>query len=274
MNTQATVDFQFQDDAYLAKILVPAGAEDVAVGAPLALVVDSAADVAAVRAGTYSTTAAAPAAPAPAAAAPAAVAPAPAAPVHAASSGAAATDAALTLPASAAFPSARLLMAAHAIDPAGIAGSGKGGRITKGDVLGFIAAAIGRAPTRAAPVVAAAAASAPAVTATAPPPRAAPPAAAAAQRPPGLGGSFTDTKPSSVRKVIAARLTESKAKVPHAYSVMECRIDALLALRATLKSAGVAVSVNDMVRRIGRVVHVADARGSAPTHNVYLSLYL
>jgi len=61
------------------------------------------------------------------------------------------------------------------------------------------------------------------------------------------GAAYADTKPSQVRKVIAARLTESKAGVPHQYAVMDVQLDALLALRATLKAAGVTVSVNDMV---------------------------
>eukprot|EP00158_Paraphelidium_tribonemae_P000075 Partr_v1_DN15246_c0_g1_i1_m26452 putative Pyruvate dehydrogenase len=43
---KATVDFQFQEDAFLAKILVPEGAEDVKVGTPLALVVEDKADLA------------------------------------------------------------------------------------------------------------------------------------------------------------------------------------------------------------------------------------
>ena len=42
-----------------------------------------------------------------------------------------------------------------------------------------------------------------------------------------------------MRKVIAARLTESKATIPHYYSRMECSIDNMLAFRKTLKAAGV-----------------------------------
>lgn len=51
-----------------------------------------------------------------------------------------------------------------------------------------------------------------------------------------------------MRKVIAKRLTESKATVPHFYTGMECEIDALLALRKKVKAElDVNVSVNDMV---------------------------
>jgi pyruvate/2-oxoglutarate dehydrogenase complex dihydrolipoamide acyltransferase (E2) component len=52
-----------------------------------------------------------------------------------------------------------------------------------------------------------------------------------------------------MRRVIASRLTESKAGVPHFYATAECRIDALLALRKRLAAAGEKASVNDFVIR-------------------------
>ena len=61
------------------------------------------------------------------------------------------------------------------------------------------------------------------------------------------GGTFTDVKASGVRKVIASRLTESKAGTPHFYATMDCKLDAVLLLRAKLKDVGIAVSVNDVV---------------------------
>jgi len=72
---KATVDFEATDDGYVAKILVPAGSQDVPVGTPLLVIVTEQSDIAAFA--NYSADAAA--APAPAAAAPAAAAPAPAA---------------------------------------------------------------------------------------------------------------------------------------------------------------------------------------------------
>ena len=42
---KATVDYEVVDDGIIAKILVPEGAQDIAVGTPLAVVVDDAADV-------------------------------------------------------------------------------------------------------------------------------------------------------------------------------------------------------------------------------------
>src|SRR3546814_2964993 len=41
---------------------------------------------------------------------------------------------------------------------------------------------------------------------------------------------------SSMRKVIARRLTESKQTVPHFYLTMDCNLDALLRLRAELNA--------------------------------------
>ncbi|QDH15785.1 pyruvate dehydrogenase complex dihydrolipoamide acetyltransferase [Oecophyllibacter saccharovorans] len=59
------------------------------------------------------------------------------------------------------------------------------------------------------------------------------------------------TPHSTMRKVIARRLTESKTQVPHFYVSMDIELDALLALRSQLNEAladeGVRVSVNDMM---------------------------
>jgi pyruvate dehydrogenase E2 component (dihydrolipoamide acetyltransferase) len=221
------------------------------VGTPLALVVEDKADLAEVAAADYSAAIAA-AGGAAAAAAPAAVAPAAAAAAasHSSASSAAAVGA---LPSTAVFPSARLLMANHHVDPAPLVargGSGKGGRITKADVLlhlGKIDAAAVGAPVKAAPAPAPAAAKPAAAPAAAAAPKPAPSAPVSFAVPERAGGTHTDVKPSTVRRVIAARLTESKAGIPHQYAIMDCRIDALMKLRATLKDAGVTVSVNDMV---------------------------
>ncbi|KAJ1639121.1 single hybrid motif-containing protein [Pavlovales sp. CCMP2436] len=85
---KATVDFESIDDGFVAKILVPEGAQDIPVGTPVLIMVEEAADVAAFKdyvaaAPTPAAAAAAPAVPPPppAAAVPVAanVAPAPAA---------------------------------------------------------------------------------------------------------------------------------------------------------------------------------------------------
>ncbi len=55
-------------------------------------------------------------------------------------------------------------------------------------------------------------------------------------------------KLTQMRKVIARRLTESKQTVPHYYLAIDCRLDALLKLRAELNAAQpVKLSVNDLL---------------------------
>jgi pyruvate dehydrogenase E2 component (dihydrolipoamide acetyltransferase) len=58
-------------------------------------------------------------------------------------------------------------------------------------------------------------------------------------------------KLSSMRRVIARRLTESKQQVPHIYLTVDIQLDALLKLRGELNAAlaarGVKLSVNDML---------------------------
>ena len=254
---KATVDFVFQDEGFLAKLLVPQGAEDVAVGAPVCVVVDELSEVAAAQAAAPPKAAAAAAAkPAAPAAAVAAAAAAAAAPAPAAA--AAAHSDASSLDASAVFPSARLLMEAHNVASSSLKGmgTGRGGRITKGDVLQLLGHIPAGAVSAAAAAVAAhspgvAAAAVPAAAAASPapssPPTAASASAGSATSPSGEGRGFRDTKASTVRKVIASRLTESKAGIPHQYALMDCRIDAMMALRVQLAAAGVKVSLNDMV---------------------------
>lgn len=174
------------------------------------------------------------------------------------------------LPADAIFPSARLLLLEKnaSAGPLMNRGSGKGGRITKGDVLALLGAApraataaaassceiaamtSGRANTSFTEPQTTALPSAPTPTAaSAPAPASASPASAttASFDTGAPRGAYTDTKPSQVRRVISQRLTESKARVPHQYFTMDCQIDALLKHRAALKAQGVVVSVNDMV---------------------------
>ena len=50
-----------------------------------------------------------------------------------------------------------------------------------------------------------------------------------------MNSRFTDIPNSNMRKIIAKRLTESKATVPHFYTSIECEIDDLMALRKSLK---------------------------------------
>lgn len=116
-----------------------------------------------------------------------------------------------------ASPVARRLAAHWHVDLLGVTGTGPHGRIVRRDVE----AARDRAPA------------------------AAPAAAPLAGRPAARRVPHT-----GMRRAIARRLTESKQQVPHFYLTVDCRMDALLALRAQANQGGaVKLSVNDFIVR-------------------------
>jgi pyruvate dehydrogenase E2 component (dihydrolipoamide acetyltransferase) len=218
---KATMEVEAVDEGILGRILVPAGTQGVKVNDVIAVLVEAGEAVPA--AGAAPKAAAAPAAtPAPVAA-PVAVAPAP---VAAPASG----DRVF------ASPLARRMAAQAGVDISKIAGSGPNGRIVKADVD----AALSRGP---APASAAAPAAAPAPIAA---PRPAAPVA--------ITAPHTAVPNSSMRKVIARRLAESKATIPHFYVSTDVEIDALLKIRADLNArspkdgpGAYKLSVNDLV---------------------------
>ena len=72
---------------------------------------------------------------------------------------------------------------------------------------------------------------------------------------------------SQMRKVIAARLAESKQQAPHFYLTVDCMIDRLLDARRALNAKapdGVKISVNDMIIRAAALALIAvpDANAS------------
>ena len=218
---KATMEVEAVDEGILGRILVPAGTQGVKVNDVIAVLVEAGEAVPA--AGAAPKAAAAPAAtPAPVAA-PVAAAPAP---VAAPASG----DRVF------ASPLARRMAAQAGVDISKIAGSGPNGRIVKADVD----AALSRGP---APASAAAPVAAPAPIAA---PRPAAPVA--------ITAPHTAVPNSSMRKVIARRLAESKATIPHFYVSTDVEIDALLKIRADLNArspkdgpGAYKLSVNDLV---------------------------
>ena len=126
-------------------------------------------------------------------------------------------------------PAVRRLVREHNLDVASITGTGSGGRVTRDDVMKLVAQG-GQAAAAAAPATTAPAAEAPAAPAapSSPPAEApaAPPAAAPAPSfaptpvPPPSGGD-TEIALSQMRKGIAAKMTQVKQTVPHAYTVVE-----------------------------------------------------
>jgi pyruvate dehydrogenase E2 component (dihydrolipoamide acetyltransferase) len=143
-----------------------------------------------------------------------------------------------------ASPLARRMAKQTGIDLASLKGSGPNGRIVKADIEGSAG------KTQAAPAPAAALQPDAKAAAAAPPPA---PAKAAPQSAP-ITAPHQKIPNSTMRKVIARRLLESKQTVPHFYVVGHFEIDALLKLRADLNArspkdgpTAYKLSVNDLI---------------------------
>jgi pyruvate dehydrogenase E2 component (dihydrolipoamide acetyltransferase) len=228
---KATMEVEAVDEGKIGQIVVPEGAEGVAVNAVIAILLEE--GETAVPAGAAPAPAPKPAA---AAAPPAAPKLAPAGQAPAAPAPAAAAPAAKPAAAPAggrifASPLAKRIAAEKGLDLSRITGSGPNGRIVKADVE----SAKPGAATVAAPAPAAA-------------PRVAPPSGG---QPVFVAPGDTRVPHTSIRKVIARRMLESKQTVPHFYLTVDLEIDALLAARqainAVAEKKGTKVSVNDMV---------------------------
>ncbi|HUZ55114.1 MAG TPA: dihydrolipoamide acetyltransferase family protein [Streptosporangiaceae bacterium] len=140
-----------------------------------------------------------------------------------------------------ASPIVRRIAREHAIDLAGIAGTGPNGRIVRRDIERL---ADQHRPTAA-------------NTADGSQPTRQPTGA----RMPVAGALIPHTP---VRRAIARRLTESKATTPHFYMTAECVVDELLQLRKRINETALArISVNDFV-----IMAVAAAFRDVPEANV------
>ncbi len=236
---KATMEVEAVDEGVLGKILVDDGTQGVKVNAPIAvLVAPGEAVPAAAPAASPPPAAAAAAVPAaPAVAAPPALPrePVPARPAPPARGNGhdAATGERIFV-----SPLARRMAQQAGLDLAGLRGTGPHGRIVKADIDAALHAppAAVPAPTAAAPVPAARA-PAPAITA---PHRLVP--------------------NSTMRKVIARRLTESSRDIPHYYVSMDIEIDPLLKLREQLNArspkdgpGAFRLSVNDLIIKAAAV---------------------
>ena len=120
-----------------------------------------------------------------------------------------------------ASPLARRMAAEAGIDLSRVGGSGPRGRIVKADIEN---------------------------ASSAPPAATRPQARTASVAPPA---ESEVVKLSTMRRVIAERMTESKTTVPHFYLTVDCEIDELLKVRAELNTriAPDKISVNDIVIR-------------------------
>ncbi len=228
---KATMEYEAVDEGVLAKIVVPEGTADVPVNQLIAVLAAEGEDVKAAAAGAGKGAAAS--AP-PAQAAKPAAAPAPAAPVAATPQQAPPPGAMMRADTHTqapdapranghgrifASPLARRLAKDAGIDIARIAGSGPHGRVIARDVEQAKAGGGLRAP-------AAAPAGAPAVQAPSDE------KIRALYQP----GSYEVVPHDNMRKIIAQRLVQAKATIPHFYLTVTCTIDKLLAAREDINS--------------------------------------
>ncbi len=221
---KATMEVEAVDEGVLSKILVPAGTEGVKVNQVIAVLLGEDEKAAAPSKAMQPATIAPPKPIAAQPAAPAPVAPVTAAPMAAVGNGA---DRIV------ASPLAKRMAKQSGLDLSRVKGSGPHGRIVKAD----IEAALGGAPAPAE------------LASSAQPMKDAWPA-----RP---DKPFEDVPASTVRKVIASRLTAAHQQIPVFYLTVDCEIDRLLAARQEIndnapkdKKSGepaYKISVNDLV---------------------------
>jgi len=231
---KATMEVEAVDEGILAKILVPAGSQDVAVNEVIALIADEGEDVANVAAGGAS------AAPAPKATAPAAATPTPTSPSAQQEPIAAASHGAKVF----ASPLAKRIAKEAGVDISRIVGSGPHGRVIERDVKAALAG--GTAPRAVSSSTAAAISSAPVAVGM----------ADSVVKQLFEAGSYEEVPHDSMRKTIARRLLESKQTVPHFYVTADIELDALLKAREEINTTApkgadgkpaYKLSVNDFV---------------------------
>jgi pyruvate dehydrogenase E2 component (dihydrolipoamide acetyltransferase) len=221
---KATMEIEAVEEGRVGKILVAEGTQGVKINEIIAILLEDGEDDSALDAVAESAALVAPAASPPVAAPALPPAAAPAAPpvtvpVAPSSPGGARLFAS---------PLARRMAKQAGLDLAALSGSGPNGRILKRDIEAALAGGVAAAPAAPAPAVAA------------------PGVAPAAD---GFEPEFEFEPATSMRKIIAQRLSESKQNVPHFYLTVDCEIDNLLALRKELngRSDAYKISINDLV---------------------------
>jgi pyruvate dehydrogenase E2 component (dihydrolipoamide acetyltransferase) len=240
---KATMEVEAVDEGVLGKILVADGTAGVKVNDPIAILVDEGEAVPTPGNG-------APAKAPTAKPAASATAPAAAEPPKAASSANGHAPPAASGERIFVSPLARRMAKQAGLDLATVKGTGPNGRIIKVDIE-----AVQKSGKPAAPPVPAA----PQKRADAPPPVASP-AIAPPPKPAPINAPHRLVPNSTMRRVIARRLTEAKQQVPHFYVTVDVELDALLKLRADLNArspkegAGAfKLSVNDLIIKASAV---------------------
>ncbi|MEP3654961.1 MAG: pyruvate dehydrogenase complex dihydrolipoamide acetyltransferase [Litorimonas sp.] len=231
---KATMEVEAVEEGTIAKLLVAGGTDGVKVNAPIAILLEDDEDASALD-GYSAGDAPAADKPAPATEAPkAAAAPAP----KASSPKAPASGDRIK-----ASPLAKRLAKEAGIELSDVSGSGPNGRIVKADIEGFTPSAKTAAPV--------AQDAAPVSTST----EVGTVLSGGADYLAKLGveaGTYSLEPLDGMRKVIAKRLSASNNNVPDFPLLVDCEIDALLAMRKELNTQapeGVKISVNDMLIR-------------------------
>ena len=226
---KATMEIEAIDDGVLGKILIAEGTDGVPVNQVIGLILEEGEDASALNDAATAPPLTSSAEPTPTVE-----------PTAAAELSQSATPTPrLTEPKSRVFasPLARRMAKQSGLDISAVAGSGPHGRIVKRDIEAAMAGGV-PSPTTARPSTA---------------PILAPLTLADGN----LAGlpPYREVANSSMRKVVARRLSESKQQVPHFYLTVDCEIDKLLALRKELNDqspdgdSAYKLSVNDLVIR-------------------------
>lgn len=225
---KATMEFESQEDGFLAKIVVGDGAQNVPVGAIVAVMVEDKEHVSAFAGYVPPAAAAAGSTPAP---------PAPAGKASAQLSSPSSFETGGRM-----WPSVRRLLAESGIDPSTITPTGPRGMLVKGDVLAAMGLCAAPVPS---PSAAAMHAAEKPSTKQA---KASPPAPhSPTPTPEDDFENWEDLPVTSIRRVIASRLLESKTRTPHEFVTAEVSLASVAGLRAALKARDVRASVNDCV---------------------------
>ncbi|XP_027936840.1 dihydrolipoyllysine-residue acetyltransferase component 1 of pyruvate dehydrogenase complex, mitochondrial isoform X2 [Vigna unguiculata] len=230
---KATLEFETLEEGYLAKILAPEGSKEVAVGQPIAITVEEASDIEAIKNSVNSSSTNQQKAP-----------------QHDAKSEVKAQKNKIAR----ISPAAKLLIAEYGLDASTLTATGHYSTLLKGDVLSEIKS--GKlSPKPASPKEKVLSSQSHQQVA----------ASRESKSDLGQSDSYEDFPNSQIRKVIAKRLLESKQNTPHLYLSSDVILDPLLSLRKDLKEQyDVKVSVNDIIIKV-----VAAALRNVPEANAY-----
>ncbi|KAJ8557562.1 hypothetical protein K7X08_003187 [Anisodus acutangulus] len=232
---KATLEFESLEEGFLAKILAPEGSKDVAVGQPVAITVEDENDIEAVRTSSSGNNV---------------VKEEKSVPHYSPA------EIRKTTGFNRISPAAKILIMEHGLDASSIPASGPRGTLLKGDVLAALKSGKGSTNISA-------------IKKATPSPQvyqqATPTELLGLKSDGQQKDAYEDLPNSQIRKVIAARLLESKQSTPHLYLSTDVILDPLLSFRKELKEKYyVKVSVNDIVIKV-----VATALRNVPEANAY-----